>query len=153
LAAWGNRADQHPVTYLVAGEARTDFFDDAYGFVADNKAWSHRVFTANDVKIGPADRSRRYSDDSLACLGTRAFHFFDTEFAGTPENVCQHCSHVELLSKCCVKPYRPTVASGGCSRARDLGRRKCPRFLRRPGVSCELPLQRLLFIAVSSLCR
>ena len=66
LAARRDRADQHPVADLVAGDARAQLVDHADRLVADDQAGPHRVLAAEDVQVGAADRRQRDADHRLA---------------------------------------------------------------------------------------
>ena len=66
LQAGRDARDEDSLSRVKAGNARSQLFDDADPFVAENAAVGHgRDVSLQDVKIGSADRRRRDSDDGV----------------------------------------------------------------------------------------
>ena len=56
LTARRDRADQNAIANFVSGHAFAEFFDHADRLVSDHQSGLHRIFAAQNVQVGPADR-------------------------------------------------------------------------------------------------
>ena len=90
LAAWGDRADEHALTDLVAGHARAELFDDADRLVAQDEAGANRVFALDDVDIGPTDGRERDPDQGLTGSRARPVNVLDAELLRCPKDGGPH---------------------------------------------------------------
>jgi hypothetical protein len=78
---------------LITAYARPNLFYNTYWFVSDYEARSDRVLASNDVKISPANRRQRDSNDRFTHSRLRAADLLDTKLALTVEYVRKHLFH------------------------------------------------------------
>ena len=66
LSAGRDRADEHAIADLVAGHTFTQFLDHADRLVSDHESRLYRIFAAQNMEVGPANRRERDANDRFA---------------------------------------------------------------------------------------
>src|SRR5687768_10657174 len=94
LTTGSDRTNEDPIAHFVTDHAVTYLFDHADGLVAYHQARCNRVFPADDVQVGPADRCKGYPDHSLTRVRRRFGNFFDPEIADASKDIGSHGPHI-----------------------------------------------------------
>ena len=123
LAARGDRADEHALADLVAGDPGAELLDHADRLMAEDQARTDRVLALDDVDVRAADRRERHPDQGLARTRPRPLHLHDVELLRRLEDVGSHGvdrNHLGLLCLESPTALRARPAAGRAQRAPGL---------------------------------